>query len=65
MKLDNHQRAFVADKLMDTANFAVAGLVFGQLVTKVIQLTFLLLGLFIYAIGWIVTVRLRKGVSDK
>ncbi len=32
LRLTRHQRAMVAEKLLDTANIAIGGLVFGQLV---------------------------------
>lgn len=49
---------------MDSANLALAGLVFGQLVTDRVQPLLLLLGLGLYFGGWLVSVRFRKGVKD-
>jgi hypothetical protein len=63
MKLDEAQRAFAADKLMDSANFALAGLVFGQLVTDRIQPLLVVLGLVLYLWGWSISVNLKKEVK--
>jgi hypothetical protein len=60
MKLNRSQRAFVADKLMDSANLALAGLVFGQLVTDRIQPLLIVLGLALYFWGWSISVNLKE-----
>jgi hypothetical protein len=62
--LDNSQRVFVADKLMDSANVVLAVLVIGQLVTDRIQLLLLMLGLVLYIGAWLISIRYKKG-GDK
>jgi hypothetical protein len=64
MKLEKGQRKFVADKMMDSANVALAGLVIGQLVTDRVQPILLLLGSLIYFGAWSLAIRMRKGVQD-
>jgi hypothetical protein len=61
MRLDMGQRKLVADKLMDSANYALAGLVFGQLIAKDTRPWLLFLGAIIYVLGWITSLRFRKG----
>jgi hypothetical protein len=61
MELNTTQRDLIADKLMDSANLALAGLVFGQLVTDRIQPFLIVLGLSLYVGGWTISVRLKKG----
>lgn len=63
MKLDRDQRHLIADKLMDSANYALAGLVFAQLITDRVRPLILILGLFLY--GWlaVTALRLKKGVK--
>ena len=63
MKIDKNQRAFVADKLMDSANYALAGLVFGQVIAREVQPLLVLLGILIYFFGWSITIQLKKGVA--
>ncbi len=63
MKFDLTQRRFIANKLMDSANLALGGLVFGQLVTDKVQPLLLILGLALYFWGWSIAVRLRKEVE--
>jgi hypothetical protein len=58
--LNRSQRAFVADKLMDSANLALAGLVFGQLITDRIQPLLIALGLALYFWGWSISVNLKE-----
>ena len=65
MKFDRSQQAFIADKLMDSANYALAGLVFGQLITDKINPFLLILGVILYLWGWRVAVRLQKGVKRR
>ncbi len=65
MILDNKQRCLVADKMMDSANFALASLVFGELVTETVRPGLLVLGGIIYVFGWITSLRFRKGVKVK
>ena len=65
MKLDSGQRSLVADKLMDSANYALAGLVFGQLITDRARPLLLILGLLLYLFGWSIAIKLRKGVKEK
>lgn len=54
------QRAFLADKLMDTANLVLGGLVIGQLVSKNIQSNLVIIGLVFYVVTIVVTTNLRK-----
>ena len=65
MKLDSGQWSLVADKLMDSANYALAGLVFGQLITDRARPLLLILGLLLYLFGWSIAIKLRKGVKEK
>ena len=64
MKLTRSQSSFVADKLMDSANVALAGLVFGQLISDNSQPLLVLLGILLYLWCWTVSVRLNKGVRQ-
>lgn len=59
MQLNNGQRMLIADKLMDSANYALAGLVFGQLITERFNALLLFLGLVLYVWGWSVAIQLR------
>jgi hypothetical protein len=63
VRFSRSQRKFIAEKLMDSANYALAGLVFGQLVTDRVRLLLLILGVAIYLLGWATAIRLRKGVE--
>ena len=63
MKLDSDQRVFIADKLMDSANYALALLVLGQFVTDRLQPLLLLFGLVLYLWCWSVAIRFHKGVK--
>jgi len=65
MRLNEVQRSFVADKLMDSANYALAGLVFGGLIARAIQPLLLVLGLLIYLFGWVTSLQLRKGARAR
>ena len=60
MKLNPSQRDFIADKLMDSANYALAGLVFGEMIAKTGRPGLLALGGVIYLVGWITAIRLKK-----
>lgn len=64
MKFQSSQRRFIANKMMDSANVALAGLVFGQLVTDRVQPLLLLLGSLIYLGGWSLSIHLRREVRD-
>ena len=55
-KLSQKQRNFLADKLMDTANFAVVGLVFGQMLLNAIRPVELIFGIVFYL--WILNMSL-------
>ena len=55
MRLTQSQRSFAADKLMDSANYALAGLVFGQLLTEKVQPLLALLGRLIYVLCWTIS----------
>lgn len=64
LKLNTRQRKLFADKILDLANFAAAGLIFGQIISQekfdwriLIVLGFLLVGAF-YGFG-------LKFLSDK
>jgi hypothetical protein len=61
--LTNTQRRLVADKLMDSANLALAGLVFGQMVTEKVDPLLLILGLLLYGWGWATALQMRRGVK--
>ncbi len=65
MNLDKAQRHFIADKLMDSANYALAGLVFAQLVTDQVRPLVLILGLLLYTWLTITALNLKKGVKTK
>jgi hypothetical protein len=58
---DKAQRSFVADKLMDTANWGMGVLFFGQLVTKELYPLALIGGALIYVWFLLIAVRLKKG----
>ena len=45
---------------MDSANLALAGLVFGQLITDRIQPLLIALGLALYLWGWSISVKLKE-----
>jgi len=60
MKLNPDQRQFIADKIMDSANYALAGLVFGEMITKTGRPGLLVLGGVIYVSGWITAIYLKK-----
>lgn len=62
--LTKDQRYFIADKLMDSANYALAGLVFTQLLAEGVDPLLLVLGLLLYFWCWSVSVRLRKEVDS-
>ena len=59
--LSQDQKNFIADKLMDTANYAVAILGLGQLVQKEVNVLALLLGVLLYLWLWILSIQLRGG----
>ena len=63
MRLSRIQRSFAADKLMDSANLALAGLVFGQIVGDSAHPFLLILGLLLYLWGWYLSLQLRKGAK--
>ncbi len=60
MRLSSGQREFIADKLMYGANYALAGLVFGQLLTEQVNPVIMLLGAGIYTGAWISAIWLKK-----
>jgi hypothetical protein len=62
-KLTNTQRWLIADKLMDSVNLALAGLVFGQLVTEKVDPLLLMLGVLLYGWGWATALQMRRGVK--
>ncbi len=62
MKLTRSQQEFIADKLMDGANLALGGLVFGQLAARNIEISVFVLGLMFYLWSWAMSLLLRKGV---
>ena len=63
MKLRYAQRQHIADKLMDSANLGLGGLVFGQLIARTIDVVPLLLGLSFYGWAWSVTLILKREVK--
>jgi hypothetical protein len=64
MKFNAFQLQFAANKIMDSANYALAGLVFGQLVTKDVQLIWVVLGVSLYVIGWITAILIGREVKS-
>ena len=60
MKFSSTQRKFLSDKLMDTANLVLGGLVIGQLVSKNVQSILVIIGLVFYVATIIVTTNLNK-----
>jgi hypothetical protein len=50
---------------MDSANLALAGLVFGQLITDGIQPLLIALGLALCLWGWSISVKLKSAVKVK
>jgi hypothetical protein len=65
MKLDISQRKLLSDIFKDTANYSIAGLVFGQLMTNNIQPLLLGLGLLLYLWFVMLALRFRKGVKEE
>lgn len=63
MGLNKKQRSLVADKLMDSANVALAGLVVGQLIADNAQPMLIVLGFALYLWCWSVSIRMNKGVK--
>ena len=53
------QRDLIADKLMDSANYALAGLVFNALYKKQITII-VLLGSIMYILGWLISIKMKK-----
>lgn len=65
-ELTDRQRIFAADKLMDTANYAIAGLVFVQLVSnQKPNALVLVLGVVIYFLVWRLSLKILEEVSAK
>lgn len=60
MKLDKSQRLFLSDKLMDSGNYALAGLVFGQIISKQAEPLLVTLGILLYLLAVNITLSLRK-----
>lgn len=60
MNLNSTQRGFLADKLMDTANLVLGGLVIGQFVGRNIDLTLVIIGSIFYVVTIIVTTSLKR-----
>ena len=63
MRLNKKQRSLVADKLMDSANVTLAGLVVGQLIADNAQPMLIVLGFTLYLWCWSVSIRMNKGVK--
>lgn len=61
MRFSEKQREFIADKLMDTANGGVVILALGQLVQKEMKVLALLLGILLYLLFWVWSIRLKRG----
>lgn len=59
-KLSEKTKIFIADKLMDSANYVLVGLVIGDLVTGKIRLAFFTVGLLIYIASWTVSINLEN-----
>jgi hypothetical protein len=48
MRLTQNQKSFAADKMVDSANDSLAGLVFGRSITATVRPLLLVLGLLLY-----------------
>lgn len=59
-KLSEKQQDFLADKLMDTANWGIGVLGFGQIAAPNIRFVELTLGLIFYLWALLFTLRLKK-----
>jgi len=64
MKFDPAQRKLLSDLFKDTANYSVAGLVFGQLITSNAQPLLLILGLLLYVWFLVLALKFGRGVKD-
>lgn len=60
MKLNSTQKEFLADKLMDTANLVLGGLVIGQLVSKSVNSVLVIIGPTFYVVTTYVTTSLKR-----
>lgn len=60
MRLTRSQRVHLADKLMDSGNYALVALVLGQFVEGKIQWAFAFVGVIVYFSLLIITTGLRK-----
>jgi len=56
------QKDFAADKFMDSANYALAGLVFAVLIENEIR-PIVFFGIILYILGWIVSINLKRKIS--
>ncbi len=65
MSFTADQRILIADKLMDTGNYAIVTLVFGQLATGAINPLLLLLGVTFYAWCWTTALHFRREAKRK
>ncbi len=61
VKLVKAQRQHLADKLMDSANAILGGLVIGQIVVGSSQPVLIATGVAIYILAVIITTKIRKG----
>ncbi len=63
-RLSQYQRRLFGDKILDSANLALAGLVFGQWISGTVRREIMLMGLITYLLGWLMAARITKGVKD-
>lgn len=63
MTSSQSKNEFIADKLMDGANYALAVLVFGLISVEDFDPILLLLGLLFYFWGWATSLHLKKGAT--
>lgn len=60
-EFNKEQRKFFADKIMDAANIGIGALVFGNLVSGKVDLTWLVVGVVVYYFCFTVSHELTKG----
>jgi len=61
MAYNRAQRQHLSDKLMDTANLVLGGLVVGQLVDRTVHLLLIVAGFLFFVATVMITTHLRKG----
>ena len=60
MKLNRKQKDHLSDKLMDTANLVLGGLVIGQFVSRNMDPILVIIGLVFYVVTLKVTTSLKR-----